>query len=399
MLPENEVIQHLRTIADAKKIFLVGGPVRDHLLGRESKDCDLMVEGDALSLARQLADHFGCGLTVNEQLLTAALHTGWGTVDLAAARREIYEYPGALPQVYPATWREDLQRRDFTVNTLALPLRKKGWGEVVNILDGIDDLHNRQIRALHEKSFQDDPTRLLRAVRLKNRLGFHFEEKTSVWLRRDWDYLRLVSPARRLKEWQLLCAEKEPGAILDDIFCLGGWEVFMGGIPYQSALVRKLDHTPLPREGRGFRVWFFCLVSLLGQSAHILPEISAYWGLPQKDSAGIAAVLRVYAETDKIGALPRRCVYRQMQDLPVEGVYYLFREILSNGDGEWDGFYSEVQSARMPLSGRDLLALGFERGPALGRLLRRLEESYEKGDFDQREEGLIIAQRIAKEDM
>jgi len=396
MYPENPIIEFLRTKLGDNRIFLVGGPVRDLLLGRGIKDCDLMIEGDVFSLASLLSKHYDCKLTVNEKLLTATLDSAWGTLDIARARREVYEYPGALPAVYPAAWEEDLQRRDFTINALAIPLLKEGWGEVIDLLGGVKDLHYRFIRILHENSFRDDPTRLLRAVRFKNRLNLSFENMTVECLQRDWEYLKRVSPARRLKEWQLICEEKVTGDILDDIYHLGGWEAVFGDIPYQQGIKDGLDTLPLPPETEGFRRWILFILYLLAQSPVSLTYLSEYWGLSPKDREGIEAVLRAFQELDNVKGLSKRKVYRLLKGLPVEGVYYLFVKGLSC-QLEWERFYKEVGSVQMPLKGRDLLELGLGAGPALGLLLKELEEWYWEGKFDTREEGLKLVERIKKE--
>src|SRR3954449_10696925 len=162
----------LGTLAGVPGVWVVGGAVRDALLGREPRDLDLVVEGDAAEVARRLGE----APLLHERFGTA---TANGTVNLAAARRERYERPGALPEVeLGAPIAEDLARRDFTVNAMAVRLAD---GALETHPRALEDLEGRRLRALHERSFLDDPPRLLRLVRYAARLRFQIEEDTRAW--------------------------------------------------------------------------------------------------------------------------------------------------------------------------------------------------------------------------
>ncbi len=157
------------------EVFLVGGLVRDLLVGRHSKDIDLLTLGEPEPLARVLADRLGGVPRLHEEFRTATLETDAGfRVDLAAARAEEYPSPGALPQTRPGTLTEDLGRRDFTVNAMAASLIHPE-APVVDLHDGLGDLEARRLRVLHPDSFRDDPTRVLRAARFLVELGFELE--------------------------------------------------------------------------------------------------------------------------------------------------------------------------------------------------------------------------------
>src|SRR4051794_40146115 len=153
-------------------VHLVGGAVRDLLLGREPRELDVVVEGDVAPLARRL----GAGATVHERFGTATVQSDGCRFDLAAARVETYARPGALPDVRPAGIDADLRRRDVTVNALALDL---GSGELRAVEHAREDLAAGRLRVLHDASFTDDPTRLWRIARYTARLGFALEERTA----------------------------------------------------------------------------------------------------------------------------------------------------------------------------------------------------------------------------
>ena len=178
------LLNTLREVPVARDLpaYLVGGPVRDWLLGRPVwGDLDISVEGDAPFLARALAEKVGGRLIVHNRFGTATVECGEDRVDLVTARSEKYPVPGSLPIVEPSTIRDDLARRDFTINAIALPLGG-GAESIVDPFDGLSDLRRGLVRTIHAGSFVDDPTRLFRAVRYEQRLGFRLAEETAAQL-------------------------------------------------------------------------------------------------------------------------------------------------------------------------------------------------------------------------
>jgi len=177
--PLAAVWEGARTAADGAAAYAVGGPVRDLLRGDPSRDADIAIEGDAVAVARRLADVLGSGrVVVHRTFGTAVVHAGGVRVDLAATRSERYPQPAALPVVSPAGIDEDLARRDFTVNALAAGLSGPRAGELLDPFDGRADLAAATIRVLHAGSFRDDPTRIFRAARYAARLGFALDPET-----------------------------------------------------------------------------------------------------------------------------------------------------------------------------------------------------------------------------
>src|SRR5213078_4013002 len=160
-------------------VYLVGGTVRDILLGERSFDVDIAVEGDAIAVAQALADALGGRVRAHEKFGTAVVLYGDGErVDVVTARTEFYDAPAALPSVEHASIREDLFRRDFTINAMAVSLKGADLGRLVDPFGGRRDLGAKTIRVLHNLSFIDDPTRIFRAIRYENRYGFRMDEHT-----------------------------------------------------------------------------------------------------------------------------------------------------------------------------------------------------------------------------
>src|SRR3972149_4491725 len=196
-------------------LFLVGGAVRDVLLGRPSLDLDLVAEGSALELLSSLGWE---GARTYPRFGTAKLEgKGW-TLDLASARREVYPRPGALPRVTQGSLNEDLWRRDFTINAMAVALAPPSLGELVDPFDGRADLEAGLLRVLHPKSFQAEATRMLRGVRYAGRFGFRLEGETERLLRRDLAHLDAISGGRLRRELGHILREGEPERAL----ALGG---------------------------------------------------------------------------------------------------------------------------------------------------------------------------------
>ena len=193
-----------------QKLYLVGGMVRDILLGIPNLDLDFVVEGDAIELAKVLAQSINAKLTAHPMFNTAKISLGKWSIDIAMARTETYAKPGALPIVKPGTLKTDLFRRDFTINAMAINLNPTKYGELIDLYGGMDDLKNKLIHVLHEKSFIDDATRIWRAIRYEQRLGFKIETGTLKLLKRDGVQLRTVGGYRMRRELELVLKEEKP---------------------------------------------------------------------------------------------------------------------------------------------------------------------------------------------
>ena len=208
-----EMLDLLREIGGRTRtpICLVGGFVRDLLLGRENHDLDVVVEGDAIRFAQELGQSWGWEVQSHNRFGTATLiQPAQAGIDFASARRETYERPGALPLVKPGTIEDDLRRRDFSINALAIRLNADGFGELIDCFDGVADLRSGRIRALHAASFVDDPTRIFRAVRYERRYNFQIEQADQARIREalHQGVFDLISGERIRNEINCILAEK-----------------------------------------------------------------------------------------------------------------------------------------------------------------------------------------------
>ncbi|MFH1782709.1 MAG: hypothetical protein ABH848_03735 [Candidatus Omnitrophota bacterium] len=193
-------------------VCLVGGPVRDIFLGRDNHDLDFVIEGDAISFAEKLNSQLKGSVKKHPAFKTATITLKKISIDLATARKESYERIASYPKVKPASIREDLYRRDFTINAMAIALNKKTFGNLVDFYNGYNDLMGKKIKILHKDSFKDDPTRIFRAVRFATRFDFKIDDKTKSLMKEAVmkGYVGEVNKGRIRKEIEAFLREKDP---------------------------------------------------------------------------------------------------------------------------------------------------------------------------------------------
>jgi tRNA nucleotidyltransferase (CCA-adding enzyme) len=224
-----DIITEVGQLASQLKLnaYLVGGPVRDLILNRSNIDLDITVEDNGMRLAEGFAKaHAGSKLVKYPAFKTATVSLAKGLmVDFATARKETYSKGGVFPKVTPSTIKDDLFRRDFTVNAVAIFINPKTWGKMVDPFDGLKDLRAKKIRILHEKSFVDDPTRIVRAARFKTRLKFSMERDSLQYLKKavKEGVLDTIKPQRYRKEFNKIIKEE---CAKEAIACLKSWGAY-----------------------------------------------------------------------------------------------------------------------------------------------------------------------------
>ncbi|UTR14330.1 CBS domain-containing protein [Salipaludibacillus sp. LMS25] len=212
--------------------YLIGGTVRDLLLDRRNEDMDIVVEGDGIDFALHMQERYGGHVRTHETFRTATWkHPNGYKVDLTSARTEYYDFPAALPNVELSTIKEDLYRRDFTINAMAICLHEEAFGELIDHFNGLKDLQNRQLRVLYNLSFVEDPTRLLRAIRFESRFKFHLSKNTERLAHESVSHIHSVSKPRLASELIRLFNEEDPLA------CVTRMDTF--------SLLNYLFHSPL----------------------------------------------------------------------------------------------------------------------------------------------------------
>lgn len=353
-LPAIPGLERLRTALEGESAYLVGGAVRDLLLGLDNPDLDVVVEGDAVAAARRL----GAEPRAHERFATATLVLDGVRVDLATARAERYERPGALPEVEPAPLARDLARRDFTVNAMAVPL--SGKAELIDPHGGLDDLRAGRLRVLHPASFVDDPTRALRAARYAARFGFELEEETAELLAAA--DLSTVSSERVEAELRRVAASEHAA---ETFALLARWG--LAGID----------------AGAGPRVEAMRAVLAQPGWDELLDTAEATYAIAVPDDALEAAALRLAAarpdRPSRAAELARGRGAVELAAGRMAGATWL------------DEYVREWRHVRLEIDGQDLLAAGVPEGPAVGRGLAAALDAKLDGKAGGREEELRVA--------
>jgi tRNA nucleotidyltransferase (CCA-adding enzyme) len=368
-------------------LYLVGGSVRDLLLERSHLDVDLAVEGDAASLAEELAATVGARLAVHHRFGTASLRGLDIGLDLAQTRDEHYDRPGALPSVRPATIAQDLARRDFTVNALALGLTGEQAGRLLDPHSGQRDLSARRLRVLHDGSFQDDATRILRGLRYEGRLEFRLEAGTQRLLRRDLSYLDTISGARLRRELLAILAEDRSERILARAQALGVLAALHPALSFDQrraaafAAARARPLAPSPEV-------YLCLLVAKATPAQVegaLLRLALHgaWERALRDS------LRLREAASRLAAPGLRPSEVVAVLEPFSAAAIAAHALLEPPGVERRrlGQYLEHWRYQRPaLRGQDLQALGIAPGPAMGQILARLRAARLDGEARRRED-------------
>jgi len=378
-------------------VHLVGGAVRDLLLGAGSVDVDLAVEGDARSAARELADRLGGRLREHERFGTASVIADDLELDLATTRQETYDEPGALPRVEAAPLAADLERRDFSVNAMAIALTGDDLGHLYDPRGGEADLDRRAIRVLHERSFLDDPTRLLRAVRYEMRLGFRMEPDTERLARAavDAGALDTVSAARVRDELMDLLAEAEAPGGVERLHDLGIDAALHPALVPDADLVAS---AALGALALGADRAVAALAALVAGAPQELDLWLGDLGLQARDRDAAARAARV---APRLAAELRERDHSpsELRDLlarePLEALAVaLALQAPSEPILDW---VTSLSRMRLEISGDDLLAAGVPEGPAVGRALDETLRMKLDGIVGGREQELEAALRLAGE--
>ena len=380
----------------------MGGAVRDLLLGRPVRDADLVLQGDAAGLAADVGSRLGGRVTVvvHERFGTATLELEDGTrLDVAAARRETYEYPGALPTVtLGATLEDDLRRRDFSIHAIALDLLRRPH-RLVDPWGGAADLAARRIRFLHAASPADDPTRAFRAVRYANRLGFSVapEARRQIAAAVAIGAFDAVSGDRLRRELERLFAEPGRGRAVAGMIGLGLDRAILPALAKcGEGAPRRLRAAESIAEAAGGAGWLcYFLAWMAPAQARSRTAAAERLALAGSDGDAVAhwSVTRRRLSPGLAGLSPSR--RRQRARKLGRDEVLAAASLLRGADRRAAAALAEGGEAPLPISGADLLARGIPPGPAIGRALAATRAALEDGRI-RAEDALAYALRRSR---
>ena len=392
-------LRQLRLIADVSEAhglqaYLVGGAVRDALLGLPVGDMDIVVVGLTPDFARHAARALNARIAKRSQFNTFALDIDGRRIDIAMARQETYTRPGALPAVSPGTMEHDLARRDFTINAMAASVNAGSFGELLDPMDGWGDLRRRLVRIMHDAGFQDDATRILRAARYAARLGFSLEAETERMLRCDVAYLDAISPARLRHEFMRVLQEGRAVTALEMLHRLGALQAVHPALMLDARTLAALgraaeyDNTDKPA----------LLLSILayGMTTDDKDAFIRRLRLPSH----LARLVRdtelaksAVQDDPSIGEFSRSVIYARLRPLDEAAILgCAIREHNSIAAQRLTLFLNELRYTKPILTGNDLLALGVPQGPGIGTLLHELQTARLDGQVSTREDEINLVQ-------
>lgn len=376
-------------------VELVGGAVRDLMLGNRPRELDAVVAAHVEETARELGGRLGGEVTLHERFGTALVRAPDAFIDLATMRAESYATPGALPDVRPGTPEEDLMRRDFTVNAIALGLAGERRGQLRALPGALEDLQARRLRVLHDNSFLDDPTRILRLVRYATRLGFEVEPHTADLLAAAVraGALKTVTGARLGAELRLALEEATAVPALAEMDRLGILSAWEDGVSFDESLVR-LALEIMPEDGSPALLLATALLLELTDQLDREETEPAMRGFTydlempagEADHLFGAAITASFAIDTVDDIETTDDLIELMRDAPVESLALAAAACeLRDGPGSFgratiEEWLSEQRHVELQISGDDLIAAGVPEGPEIGM---RLEETY-KAVLEQR---------------
>jgi len=414
------IIRRVAKIAEEHqlKTYVVGGFVRDFLLGLKNLDVDLVVEGDAIEFANYVAEKLDATVVAHRKFGTATLIVRRpikGTrfkIDIATARSETYQHPAALPSVRFGSVKDDLYRRDFTINAMAVSMDKKNFGELIDFFGGRRDLKKKKIRALHDKSFIDDPTRIFRAVRFEQRYDFKIDSHTVSLIRSavKREMFDAVSGERLREEIELLLKEKDPLKAIKRMRNLHELRFINPKIRFDKASENICGNIKgLHRQFKGYfskkrgidlwLVYFMVIIDDLSLKETF--NVCDRFAMKRSDRLRLISckkyeksVLRLLQEKRPVAP---SSIYKLMEPLPYETMIFLMakcrkglirRRVVD--------FLSKYNGMRLRIRGEDLKDLGMAPGPEFTKILEKTLYAKLDGRVKTKKDELRFAQRLAK---
>jgi tRNA nucleotidyltransferase (CCA-adding enzyme) len=381
------------TIAQVESVYVVGGVVRDLILGREPVDADISVVGDAGAFSGALAGRLGAARPTESEFLTFKItlgntSEGATSIDVVTARAETYPEPAALPDVVPSSIKDDLERRDFTVNSMGISLSDSDWGNLVDPMNGLGDIMRKRIRVLHDASFTDDPTRLFRAVRYAVRLDFSIDSTTKSLIDDSLGKVDRLSGARLRNEFELMLGEPKRVEILREAEDLGLLAAISPGLRIGSRSLEVME------SGASTRFEDLLALSTFGLTQDEAEQVAKRFDGPEmwtKTIRGNPELADLVAVLDR-SDIRRSEVAEILDSVPLQSIraYIAAGPPLPRRDRMIE-YIDKIRFERPEITGDDLIAAGIEEGPVIGQLIDIVRRARLDGQVKTKQEELDLA--------
>jgi tRNA nucleotidyltransferase (CCA-adding enzyme) len=369
------------------KSYLVGGCVRDLILKRKNFDLDISVEGDGINFANTLASCINAKVVRHQRFGTATVISPEGfKIDVASCRKEYYSKPAMLPEVVKGDIKDDLSRRDFTINAVAIEIYPETEAGIIDFFGGYSDILRKKIRVLHERSFIDDPTRILRAIRFEQRFGFNIERNTLRLIKEAvlLGMFQKLSPHRLRDELILIFKEETALEAIHRIEELVGWDVLIPGIKLNKRKITLLNSVkrvilwynkefPHKRKLDSWLMYMICLLDGATKS-----KIDSFLNRFSFKRGERKRILSYVIKEKKLRKTLRKKlkpskVYMHLQPLSYEVILLLLAKSKDkNIKKNIEDFLKIYNNVRLKISGKDLKELGISEGPDYQTILKKL---------------------------
>ncbi|MDK2835397.1 MAG: hypothetical protein PWP21_174 [Thermosediminibacterales bacterium] len=389
------------------KAYLVGGFVRDLLLELKSCDIDIVIDGDCFEFGKILSEQLEGRFKKYERFLTGKIILSSGmSIDIATARTEYYKSPASLPIVERGNIKTDMFRRDFTINALAISLNKNDFGNIIDYFNGIKDLNKRILRVIHKNSFNDDPTRIFRGIRLKVRYGLSFEKKTNLLLKAAVEngVINKLSSDRLRNEIFLMLKEKHPEEnikelllykILDKLFPDNGIDSeIIEKIKSAKHLIKRINRKKIVSDVNENTV----LLLILFKNHNFIEQIVSRLNLPKKTAKDVMCLKEykiILAELNKCNRPSK--IYELLNRYSNEFIVFLL--IVSYNFTTAKNiirYFKTAKDIRLNITGHTLTKMGIKPGPKFKMILNQVRKLKLDGKISTKEEEIMFVSKLLK---
>ena len=374
--------------------YIIGGVVRDLIIGNKNEDIDVVVEGNGIEFARQLAEEYGGTVRGHEKFGTATwkldriCYQGQDDcktdvkIDITTARREYYEYPAALPTVERSTLKEDLYRRDFTINAMAIRINSNQFGKLIDYFHGAKDITQKRIRVLYNLSFVEDPTRILRAVRFEQRFGFSMDDQTMELVYNSLDKISDVSEVRIANELRILFQEAHPVEAIERLKELGVWDYLIteGAVDIEVISMAKQIKKYFDKLGsnyNGKQRWICYLLSIFFSRDDWYDQILKFT-LNNDDVEVLNHIQKlqenfqnILTASDKLGEL-----HGKLHSFRTEAVVFVLSKQADAMDLKVIEYLKKRANIPVLITGNELKEMGIKPGPIYSTIMFDLQCAY-----------------------
>lgn len=410
----SSILKTIGTLADEMnyRAFIVGGFVRDLLLRVENFDVDIVVEEDAIKFAAQLAKKVKGSLVVHRKFGTATVAMpDKFKIDVTTARSEFYRHPAALPEVEFASLKDDLYRRDFTINAMAIRLNRKGLGALVDFFDAQKDLKRKIIRVLHDQSFIDDPTRIFRAVRFEQRYNFNIEKQTENLIKRavSLEMFNKTEKQRLRNELILILKESTPlkavlrMAELHELRFIHPKIVLNDkAIKSFAAVAKTIEYFEKEfSHKRSVDTWLLYLFSLLEHLSYKqIQDVCNKFVFTRGDTLRILATKKlspgILKKLNSKRINPSQ-IYKLLKPLSYETILFIMSKAKAmRVKKRISSFFKHYDKVKIKIGGGELKSLGLSPGPEFKRILDKVLYAKVDSKLKSKAEEMEFARKLIK---